>query len=133
MEKVKVTIEIPVERLIALQEFLLDLSDKKPEPLKKAKKKEEPVPVPETPAVVAAEPEEKPSVGNVQRTTASADPAGRSDEVTKSDLRAVGVKLTKADREAELKAVFEKYGAKNLGTLDEAHYADVLKELEALV
>lgn len=128
MEKIKVTIEIPVERLGALADFLTVTKSevKKTEPAKKAQKKEEPVPVPE-------ELEEKPSIGNVQRATASADPAGRNDEVTKSDLRAVGVKLTKAEKQQELREVFKKYGATNLRTLDEEHYADALKDMEALL
>ena len=105
MEIIKVTIEIPAERLEAHQEFLTVTKEKV--------MKEEPVPVPETPAVVAEEPKKK--------------------KVTVSDLRAKGVELTKAGKRDELKAVFEKYGAKNLGTLTEEHYASALEDMEALL
>ena len=111
MEKVKVTIEIPVERLGALADFLIGPAQEK-RPIK-----EEPVPVPEEPAVVAAPSEPEPDA---------------SAKVTKADLRALGVELTKAGKKEDVVKVFAKYGAENLTTLDEKYFSEAKKDLEAL-
>ena len=110
MEKIKVTIEIPVERLGALQDFLTVTKSKTI--------KKEPVPVPEEPAVVA---EPAPSVESPKKD----DTADNS--VTKSMIRARGVEITKADKQDELRKIFDKFGAKNLSTLKEEDYAEAYK------
>lgn len=121
MEKVKVTLEISADRLSDLEKFLLKTE--------KPKKKAEPVPVPEEPAVVAAPP--SPGVesneGLGDGNDAKPESASGSSAVTKSMIRARGVEITKADKQDELRKIFDQFGAKNLSTLKESDYAEAYK------
>lgn len=95
----------------------IDLSDllrsgvKKAE-TKKAKqtKKEEPAPVEQTAQAMPEEPAEKP--------------------VTKADVRAKALEITKAGKSDELKAVFDSFGVSKLSELKESDYADCLAKLQ---
>ena len=42
-------------------------------------------------------------------------------------IRARGVEITKADKQDELRKIFDKFGAKNLSTLKEEDYAEAYK------
>ena len=118
MNTVKITIDLPTDRLADLQKFL-EGKPSAPAAVKKPAKKEEPVPVPETPAVV-----EKP-------TQAEEKPAEA--KVDKSMLRAKGVEITKAGKQAELREIFKKFDATNLSSLAEEHYAEAYKLMEELI
>lgn len=106
MNTVRITIDLPVNRLGELQTFLLN---------------EEPVPVPEVPAVVA-EPEQ---ITNEPEPIAEPEPI----KVTKTMIRALGVEYTKAGRQDELAAVFAKFGASSLSKLEEKDFPEVYKLL----
>ena len=104
--KVKITMEIPVEKLTDLQMLLSSES-------------EAPVPVPEVPAVVAVPVEEK-------------KPEPAAPKVTKTMIRARGIELTQAGKKAELNEVFKKFGAEKLSAVKEEDYEAVYKALGAL-
>lgn len=53
--------------------------------------------------------------------------------VTKADLRALGVKLTKAGKTDDLKRAFSTFGAAKLGEVKEADYPALKKVLEDLI
>lgn len=53
-------------------------------------------------------------------------------EVTLEEVRAELAKLTKARKNAEVKALFEKYGAKKLTDVDKKHYAALLAEAKEI-
>lgn len=118
---VKITMEIPVEKLTELQALLSS----------------EPVPVPEVPAVavmpsahigMAEEPE-----GNHDQLQPEPEQSSPADEpVTKSMIRAKGLELTQAGKKAELEAVFKKFGAAKLRDLKEEDYAEAYKLLGEL-
>lgn len=112
--KITVTMEIALEKLPALTKALEGLA-------------EDPVPVPEVPAVVAApsEPVVRRSAegpGAVQKEPASVDQ--RDEPVTKTMIRARGLELTKAGKTAELGDVFKKFGAEKLSGLKEENYEE---------
>lgn len=130
---VRVTIDLPAEKLSELQALLVT----------------EPVPVPEEPAVVAAP--NKPrrvsseagkrnesSVDEVARTDAESNkPAERKPDnkpvkVTKEMIRARGIEITKAGKQDQLAAVFKQFGAANLRSIKEEDYEAVYKMLEAI-
>jgi hypothetical protein len=104
--KVKITMEIPVEKLTDLQALLSSES-------------EAPVPVPEVPAVVAAPVEEK-------------KPKPAAQKVTKTMIRARGIELTQAGKKAELNEVFRKFGAEKLSAVKEEDYEAVYEALGEL-
>lgn len=110
MNTVRITLDLPTDRLADLQKFL---EGKAPAPAvaKKPTKKEEPVPVPETPAVVEEPAEVK---------------------IDKSALRAKGVEITKAGKQDQLREIFKKFNATNLSSLAEEHYAEAYKLMEEL-
>ena len=110
MEKIKVTIEIPIERLGSLQDFLTVT--------KSEVKKTEPVPVPEEPAVVAEKPKK---------------PAKTSNEVDKAAVRARAVELTKAGKTADLEAIFKEVGADKLSQVKEEDYEKVYTKMGELL
>lgn len=119
MEKVKVTIEIPVTKLADLQRFLSG-----PIAGEDFGKGYEPQMADAAP--MAARSAEKPEPATEKHGKSSA----ANEPVTKSDLRAAGVELTKADKRKELSEIFAKYGAENLRTLKEEHYAAALKDMK---
>lgn len=122
---VKVTLEIPVEKLGEL--YALLTGENVPQP-----KHDEPVPVPEEPAVVAApmaeRPAEKPEPA--QQEPEQSNPA--DEPVTKSMIRAKGLELTQAGKKAELENVFKKFGAAKLRDLKEEDYAEAYRLLGEL-
>ena len=50
-------------------------------------------------------------------------------KITAQDVKAVCLKMSKAGRQAELKAAFAKFGGKKLSDIAEADYEALLKEL----
>lgn len=106
--KVKITMEIPIEKLTDLQALLSSMTEAS-------------VPVPEVPAVVAAPvKEEKP-------TTVKPD-----EKITKTMIRARGIELTQAGKKAELTEVFKRFGAEKLSAVKEEDYEAVYKALGEL-
>lgn len=124
---VRITIDLPAERLADFQAFLVE-------------KPTESVPVPEEPAVVAAPNNTKPvkEPEPVAEKHAKADnkpikkPAEPEAKVTKSMIRTKGIEITKAGKQDQLEAVFKQFGAANLRAIDEADYEAVYKMLEAI-
>lgn len=51
---------------------------------------------------------------------------------TKTDVRAVALKLSKAGKSDVLKEIFAKFGAEKLSDVKEEQYADLMKELNAV-
>lgn len=109
--KVKITMEIPVEKLTDLQALL-------------SSGPEAPVPVPEVPAIVAAPVEEK--------KTEPAAQVSKAPKVTKTMIRARGIELTQAGKKAELNEVFRKFGAEKLSAVKEEDYEAVYAALGEL-
>lgn len=132
MNTVRITIDLPVDRLADLERFLLN---------------EQPVPVPEVPAVVAeprkpkrsngapkpaAEPNNESSEPAAEPSDEPSEPAAPEPEpvkITKSMIRALGMEYTKAGRQAELAEVFAKFGASSLSKLEEKDFPEVYKLL----
>ena len=108
---VKITMEIPVEKLTELQALLNS-------------EVEMPVPVPEVPAVVVAPIEEK-KPEPVKQEEAPA-------KITKTMIRAKGIELTQAGKKAELTEVFNRFGAEKLSAVKEEDYAAIYAALEEL-
>ncbi len=104
MEKITVTLDLN-ERTLALLRELLPQNQK----------------APEAPAFSKAEAkfQEEPKT--------EAKPQGP----TKTDVRAMALKLSKAGKQNELKAVFQKYGADKLSAIADADYPALLQDLEA--
>lgn len=121
MNTVKITIDLPVNRLADLQRFLLN------ETPGLQMMVDAPVPVPEVPAVVAAPSEPEPTVAEPE--PANAEPEPTPVKVTKTMIRALGVEYTKAGKQKELAEVFAKFGASSLSKLEEKDYAEVYKLL----
>ena len=110
--------KIPEKELPDKVAYLTEaLGTENPEKPKKAAKKapeKEPVVLPET-EEVKAEPE-----------------TAKEQGPTKIDVRAAGLRLSKAGKSAKVTEILKKYGADNLSTLKEESYADVIAELEAV-
>lgn len=51
---------------------------------------------------------------------------------TKTDVRAVALKLSKAGKSAVLKEIFAKFGAEKLSDIKEDQYPELMKELTAV-
>lgn len=115
MDKVKVTMEIPVEMLTELQALLTDnlpsINDLE----------RKPVPVPEVPAVVA-KPEQ------IIKETES-----KPVKVTKTMIRARGLELTKTGEAGTLEDIFKKFGAEKLSDLKEEDYEEAYKLMGGLL
>lgn len=109
---VRVTIDLPAEKLSELQALLVT----------------EPVPVPEEPAVVAAPKNIEPE--RPRETTKNDKPQPKT--VTKEMIRAKGIEITKAGKQDQLAAVFKQFGAANLRSVKEEDYAAVYEMLEAI-
>lgn len=125
---VKVTMEIPMEKLPDLAKVLSELEAKE----------ENPVPVPEVPAVVAepskprrsakAVPANEPEPEQITK-----DPEPEAVKVTKAMLRARGIELTKADKTDAIEGIFKQFGAKRLGDVKEENYEEVYKLMGELL
>lgn len=105
---IRVTLDIPAERLPDLAKWLEELSSEE-------RSNTCAVPVPEAPAVVV-EP------GQPAAVQASSEPAAV--KITKTMIRARGLELTKAGKTDELGEVFKKFGADKLSSLKEADYEE---------
>ena len=114
---VKVTMEIPIERLGELYAFLT--GENIPQ-----LKHDEPVPVPEEPAAVVA-----PTEPAVPEGPEKKDSPAANAPVTKSMIRAKGLELTQAGKKAELENVFKQFGAAKLRDLKEEDYAEAYRLL----
>ena len=51
---------------------------------------------------------------------------------TKEEVRAAALKISKAGKQAELKAIFNRYGADKLSGIAETDYPELMKDLEAV-
>ena len=60
------------------------------------------------------------------------EPTEKLPKVTKEELRAACTRAVKSGKAAEVKKIFEKYGAEKLPEVKEENFADVLKDVEAL-
>lgn len=129
---VTVTMEIPVEKLPDLAKVLSGLEVKEEKKKAKPVKKEEPVPVPEIPAVVAEPSEPRRSAKAIPANEPEPeqipkDPEPEAVKVTKAMLRARGIELTKAEKTGAIEEIFKKFGAKRLGDVKEENYEEVYK------
>lgn len=119
---VRVTIELPAEKLSELQALLIG--------------KVPSVPVPEEPAVAVtptngkptAEPEPVPEKHTEDNDKSSDKPS----KITKEMIRAKGIEITKAGKQDQLAAVFKQFGAANLRSINEDDYEAVYQMLEAI-
>lgn len=121
--KITVTMELTQENLSKLKALLPDTeipgqvsmfdspSEKPVEPTAEAPKTEAPAPATEAPATEAPKTEDKP--------------------ITKTDIRAVALKLSKAGKQKELADIFAKFGCKKLSDFDSRteDYPALMKEL----
>ena len=133
MKTVAITMVVPVTKLAALQDFLTaeaipadtEVSAERVAAYQAA------VPVPEEPAVVAggAGVTEPPEAYMAHAPKAEPGPAAEKKQITKTELRALGVELTKAGKQDELAAALGKFGAKKLSEVKESDYEALYKEL----
>lgn len=79
-------------------------------------------PIPEKPENVAKEPE---SVAKEPENAAKP-------EITKEEVRALGLRKLKEGRKDEIKEILKEYGAPKITELPEEHFAAVYEKLEAL-
>lgn len=121
--KITVTMELTQENLSKLRALLPDTeipgqvsmfdspSEKPVEPTAEAPKTEAPAPATEAPKTEAPKTEDKP--------------------ITKTDIRAVALKLSKAGKQKELADIFAKFGCKKLSDFDSRteDYPALMKEL----
>lgn len=121
--KITVTMELTQENLSKLRALLPDTeipgqvsmfdspSEKPVEPIAEAPKTEAPAPKAEAPKTEAPKTEDKP--------------------ITKTDIRAVALKLSKAGKQKELADIFAKFGCKKLSDFDSRteDYPALMKEL----
>lgn len=122
---IKVTMEIPAEKLPDLAKVLSELEAKEEK-------------VPEVPAVAVepskprrsakAVPANKPEPEQITK-----DPEPEAVKVTKAMLRARGIELTKADKTDAIEGIFKQFGAKRLGDVKEENYAEVYKMMGDLL
>ena len=130
MKTVAITMVVPVTKLAALQDFLTaeaipadtEVSAERVAAYQAA------VPVPEEPAVVAggAGVTEPPEAYAAHAPKPEPEPAK---QITKTELRALGVELTKAGKQVELAAALGKFGANKLSEVKESDYEALYKEL----
>lgn len=117
--KITVTMELTQENLSKLRALLPDteipgqvsMFDSPSEKPVEAPKTEAPAPATEAPATEAPKTEDKP--------------------ITKTDIRAVALKLSKAGKQKELADIFAKFGCKKLSDFDSRteDYPALMKEL----
>lgn len=62
-------------------------------------------------------------------TPAKVKPVDEQPKITAQDVKAVCLKLSKAGRQAELKAAFAKFGGKKLSDIAESDFGALLEEL----
>lgn len=104
---VKITMEIPVEKLTELQAWLSSEQETLPSAAETLAK-----------FIATGGEENKPESVN--------------QKVTKTMIRAKGIELTQAGKKAELNEVFRKFGAEKLSAIKEEDYTAVYAALGAL-
>ena len=130
--KITVTMELTQENLSKLRALLPDTeipgqvsmfdspSEKPVEPTAEAPKTEAPAPATEAPAPATEAP-----------APATEAPKTEDKPITKTDIRAVALKLSKAGKQKELADIFAKFGCKKLSDFDSRteDYPALMKEL----
>lgn len=121
-----------VKKLLALLaendttvEVVSEAKEKQPKVIRKPKEKEvvsEVENVPETKIPVAEEPVQAEPVQAVET----------QPKITKLEVRAAALRLSKNGKSEELKKIFEKFNAVNLSTLNERDYAAAIAEMEGV-
>lgn len=121
-----------VKKLLALLaendttvEVVSEVKEKQPKVIRKPKEKEvvsEVENVPETKIPVAEEPVQAEPVQAVET----------QPKITKLEVRAAALRLSKNGKSEELKKIFEKFNAVNLSTLNERDYAAAIAEMEGV-
>lgn len=86
--------------------------------LEKINAEDAPAPVIEKSVTVTAEPREN-----------LAKPIDEPPKITAQDVKAICLKLSKAGKQAELKAAFAKFGGKKLSDIAESDFGALLEEL----
>ena len=137
MAQITLTLDLNQEALSGLQ-ALLDALNKKP--VAASLQTGEQLTFDDIPAVVE-KPVEKPVAAKTAKTVAAkskpAEPAkpvetsAAAKEVSKTDVRAVALKLSKAGKQSVLKDIFAKYGAEKLSDIAERDFPALMADLEA--
>lgn len=125
MEKVKVTIEIPVQKLGQLQFFLED-SDR---PAPNKKKPEETGTALADAMNLDCPAADYADTGTGTVVGAAPEEVTEEKKITKTDLRALGVELTKAGKDNVLSAALAKFNAAKLSEVKEEDYGALYVEL----
>lgn len=122
MDKINVSLSLTPNELLTLAAFLV-----KPDCVS--------VEAVDTPAEASPEAtnDTAPVVEAVPAEEESAAELTAEPPVTKADLRALGVKLTKAGKTNDLKRAFNTFGAAKLGEVKEKDYPALKKVLEDLI
>lgn len=122
MDKINVSLTLTQDELLALATFLM---------------KPDHASIEAADAPVEASPEATNDAASVvEAVPAEEEPAVElttEPPVTKADLRALGVKLTKAGKTNDLKRAFNTFGAAKLGEVKEKDYPALKKVLEDLI
>lgn len=96
----------------------------------------EKAPAKKTATKKADKPAESPAPEEPKATAEPAATPAAEDETmpapTKTDVRAVALKLSKAGKSAVLKEIFAKFGAEKLSDIKEDQYPELMKELTAV-
>lgn len=122
--QITLQLELTPENLDKLKTFCADtqaaaVSEKAPAKKTATKKADKPA---ESPA-----PEEPKATAEPAATPATEDET--TPAPTKTDVRAVALKLSKAGKSAVLKEIFAKFGAEKLSDIKEDQYPELMKEL----
>lgn len=122
MDKINVNLNLTPDELLMLAAFLV-----KPDCIS--------VEAIDTPAEVSPEAanDAKPVIEAVPAEEEPAAELTTEPPVTKADLRALGVKLTKAGKTEDLKRAFGTFGAAKLGEVKEEDYPALKKVLEDMI
>lgn len=123
-QKVKKLLALLAENDTAV-EVVSEAKEKQPKVIRKPKEKEvvsEVENVSETKISVAEEPVQVEPVQAVET----------QPKITKLEVRAAALRLSKNGKSEELKKIFEKFNAVNLSTLPESDYAAAIAEMEGV-
>lgn len=125
--QITLQLELTPENLDKLKTFCTDtqaaaVPEKAPAKKTTTKKADKPV---ESPAPTE-------SKATAENETAPAAAEETTPAPTKTDVRAVALKLSKAGKSAMLKEIFAKFGAEKLSDIKEDQYPELMKELTAV-
>lgn len=125
--QITLQLELTPENLDKLKTFCADtqaaaVPEKAPAKKTATKKADKPA---ESPA-----PEEPKATAELAATPAAENET--TPAPTKTDVRAVALKLSKAGKSAVLKEIFAKFGAEKLSDIKEDQYPELMKELTAV-